>query len=322
MKMIYLFGSNYWLNDYRLMASSHLQILGLFCQVVRERIVDAIEEFTAANMITPQVLFRDVFDMKIAGFVEELKTSTMANNKRTNDFLWSSISRNTILTGLRSNYNIMYELENFLYTFYSILYQSLNKSCNCRQNDMCFHQVAIYNWTGRTGVNLSTIFGDVSYDPPLLFEVPGMMVGCYPYTSLLQSTLQCFYQQSCLRRLEKFIPGFSLISPISSWSSRFTENTTVNELFIQLFVESWNNQSDFSAYFQACSPQSCSYSYDRRFNWIYVLITLVGLFGGLKIITYSAAPIVMWIVRRLQKILRRRYHNTNDQIITVSVDLI
>lgn len=114
----------------------------------------------------------------------------MTNNKRTHDFFWSSISRNTILTGLRTNYHIIYELGNFLYTFYSILYQfHNNSSCNCRQNDMCSHQASIYNWAGRADVNVSTIFRDMIYDPPLLFEIPGMMVGCYPFTSLFQSRI-------------------------------------------------------------------------------------------------------------------------------------
>ena len=181
---------------------------------------------------------------------------------------------------------------------------------------MCSSQAAIYNWIGREGVDDSTIFGDVQYDPPALFRVPGMLVGCYPYTSLIQSTLECFYDQSCLDLLQSFIPELSFPSPISS--SRFPQNTTVDDLYLELFVESWNNQSNFTEYFQRCSPESCSYSYDRRFDRIHVLITLVGLVGGLLITTSLVSSILVKIIRKLQSFLRKCHRNPTDQITTVT----
>ena len=145
-----------------------------------------------------------------------------------------------------------------------------------------------------------------------------MMGGCFSYTSLLQSTLECFYEQSCLDLLEVFVPGLAVISPISRTLSRFPSTTTVSDLLQQLFVESWNNQSNFTRYFQMCSPGSCSYSYDRRFNWLYVLVTLVGLFDSLKIITFSTAPIVVRIFRIVQKTMRNYFQPTINETTTTT----
>ena len=309
--------SDYWPTDYRLMAASHLQILTLLCRTVNQTIMNALVEFADRHIITPQALFRDVFAMKIEELVEELKTTTVTSNKHRSDFVWSSIVQNEIHTALRSNYYVLYIPDTTSSQGWPAIYQYLNRTCSCGSTDTCIGQAGIYNWTGRVGVNFTTVFERVRYDPLSLLEVPGMMAGCFPYSSLLKSTLECFYQQSCLDLLKTFIPGLSFISPISSTSSRFTENTTVENLSNQLFVESWNNQSNFTKYFQACSPQSCSYSYDQRFNWIYVTITLIGFFGGLKISTFFVAPFAVKFVRKLQKTIRRCRHNKVDQTSTV-----
>ena len=309
--------SDYWTTDYRVMLASHLQILALFCQSANETINDLIAEFTARHIITTQVLFHNVFETKIAALIEELNATAVTNNIRTNVFLWSSIARNIISTGLRSDYYIVYPPDIIQYQYWSITYRSVDETdCTCKDNDMCSSQAAIYNWTGREGVDELTISGDIQSDPPALFRVPGMLVGCYPYTSLLQSTLECFYDQSCLDLLQLFIPELSFTSPISS--SRFPQNTTVEDLYGELFVESWNNQSNFTEYFQRCSPQSCSYSYDQRFNWIHVLITLVGLAGGLMITTSLLSLILVKIIRKLQQSLRKCHRNPTDQITTVT----
>jgi hypothetical protein len=122
-------------------------------------------------------------------------------------------------------------------------YQTLNTTCSCDRNITCVHQAGIYNGTGRVGLNLSRTFGDLINDPLLLLTIPGIMVGCLPYTSLLQSTLECFYYQSCINQIQTFINGFSLVFPLLS--THFQQNTTVSDLFDQLFIESWNEMSNF-----------------------------------------------------------------------------
>ena len=307
--------SNYWPLDYRLMIASHFQHLALLCQTVKQTVVDALAEFATGHIISNQVLFPDVFDAQTSALVESLKTTTVSNHKYMSDFLWFSISQNGISSALRSNAYIQYIPGASAYHLLSASYQYSNDSCSCRRNNTCFHQAGIYNRTGRAGVNTSTRYGNVNTDPPLLFSIPGIMIGCLPYYSLLQSTLACFYNQSCIDRMQSFINPLSLVSPLSSSSSRFVQNTTVNELLNELLIESWHNQSNFTEYFQVCSPHFCSHSYNRRFNVLYIIVTLISLFGGLRIITYFSAPYLIKIMRKLQK--SRCCHNTTKEITTV-----
>jgi hypothetical protein len=302
--------SDYWPLDYRIMIASHFQILALLCRTIQQTISDAVEEFSTDHIITDRVLLPDTFDSQAKALVDQLKTTTVATSKYTGDFLWFIIFQNGIYSGLRTNFYVQAAPGVNSYRYFAASYKSFNKSCSCKGNDTCVHQAGIYNWTGRAEVNGSTYFGDLTIDPLLLFTIPGIMVGCLPYSSLLQSTLECFYNQSCLDLIQTFIKKLSYISPLAS--SHFAQNTTVNDLLDQLFIESWNNESSFTNYFQVCSPHSCTYSYNRRFNLLYVIVTMISLFGGLKIILMVSSPFILNLIKKLKNIKYGR--NTNNQL--------
>jgi hypothetical protein len=44
--------SEYWPLDYRIMIASHVQILALFCQTIKQTISDALDEFATGHIIT------------------------------------------------------------------------------------------------------------------------------------------------------------------------------------------------------------------------------------------------------------------------------
>ncbi|CAF3338151.1 unnamed protein product [Rotaria sp. Silwood2] len=306
--------SDYYPLDYRIMAASHFQVIALLCQTITQMVSDVLEEFATRYIITNKVLSHSIFNAQVKALVEQLKSITIANVKSINDFLWFNIFQNQIQSGLRTNYVIQAVPGALTNKFVTVRYKTLNKTCSCSSNNVCTHQVGIYNQTGRAGVNISTKFGDLTTDPPLLLTIPGIMVGCLPYDSLLRSTFECFYNQSCIDQIQIFINGLELITPLSS--SRFEHNTTVNNLFDQLFIELWNQTINFTGYFQVCSPHSCTYSYARRFDLLYVIVTLISLFGGLKTILFFSTPQIVKFIRKFRKI--QNVHNTNNVISTIN----
>ncbi|CAF4201640.1 unnamed protein product [Rotaria sp. Silwood2] len=306
--------SDYYPLDYRIMAASHFQVIALLCQTITQMVSDVLEEFATRYIITNKVLSHSIFNAQVKALVEQLKSITIANVKSINDFLWFNIFQNQIQSGLRTNYFIQAVPGALTNKFVTVRYKTLNKTCSCSSNNVCTHQVGIYNQTGRAGVNISTKFGDLTTDPPLLLTIPGIMVGCLPYDSLLRSTFECFYNQSCIDQIQIFINGLELITPLSS--SRFEHNTTVNNLFDQLFIELWNQTINFTGYFQVCSPHSCTYSYARRFDLLYVIVTLISLFGGLKTILFFSTPQIVKFIRKFRKI--QNVHNTNNVISTIN----
>ncbi len=122
----------------------------------------------------------------------------------------------------------------------------------------------------------------------------GMMVGCYPLEALLQSTLQCFYDQQCIDSYGNFKALNS-----SSVSSRFDVNSTVEFILQELMIEEYLINMSYENYSAECAPSSCSYSYSGRRNTIYIVTHLIELYGGLVIIT-------KWITVLIMKLYRRR----------------
>ncbi len=54
----------------------------------------------------------------------------------------------------------------------------------------------------------------------------------------------------------------------------------MSELINALFVETWQNQSNYTAYFEICHPFECRYTVRDRNNLLFILTTILGLYGG------------------------------------------
>jgi hypothetical protein len=119
------------------------------------------------------------------------------------------------------------------------------------------------------------------------------MAGCLPLDSIRQSTLECFYNQSCVNSLI-LQPDLSQPKALNASLSRFSLNATIGSMFDEsLFVESWFDQSSFDQYFAACAPRFLTYSYKGRLNIIHMITIFIVAFGGLFIIWEIFTPIIV-----------------------------
>ncbi|CAF3506069.1 unnamed protein product [Rotaria sp. Silwood2] len=149
----------------------------------------------------------------------------------------------------------------------------------------------------RCDISLSCIEQSATYDTvdttTKLFLIPGIYSGCFVMESLLQSTLECFYNQTCIEPLSSyFLSNTSLVITTldSSLPSRFLENSTIQELVDKLMVEQWNLSMTFESYYSACQPIRCTYSYIKKHDVIYMITTMFGLVGGLMTILKLVVP--------------------------------
>lgn len=131
------------------------------------------------------------------------------------------------------------------------------------------------------------------------------MAGCLPLESIRQSTLECFYQQSCIDILSSY-STISRPKPLQSSLSKFPLNITIALLFDKyLFVESWRKNISFEKYFTACAPRSLTYSYQVQFHLPTIFTICVSAFGGLvigwQLITPAMIKIWFFIKSRKQE---------------------
>ncbi|CAF0938019.1 unnamed protein product [Adineta steineri] len=275
--------------DFRLMAMSQFQILILLCQTATWTISGDLNQFLTQQLATSQALSREVFEAQVVALVEQMQTTTVANVKYTDQLVSLAILNSRIMSALNTN---TYLTKNPLVSGYYILHGSYpvgnysisnvsnlnNIYCDCTYQSNCTFQAGFYNYSIRPAHGQASLYKP---SPPPIFIVPGMLVGCLPHDSMLLSTLECFYNRSCL----DLIGVSQAIIPLNATvPSRFRVNTTVNTMFEQLFVETWQNSSNFTSYYNACHPKTCFYTYTQRGNFLYALTILVSLIGGLTTI--------------------------------------
>ncbi|CAF0987420.1 unnamed protein product [Adineta steineri] len=141
------------------------------------------------------------------------------------------------------------------------------------------------------------------------FTVPGVYVGCYIIEALLQSNLQCFYNETCINQIQSYFTKYlsmNLTTLDTSLLVRFHMNSTIEELVDGLMVEEWNSSTIYDGYYSECQPSKCSYSYETKNSVIYIITTLIGLVGGLIPVLKLAVPravrlVVFYIQRRTVK---------------------
>ena len=136
--------------------------------------------------------------------------------------------------------------------------------------------------------------------------IPGFRASCQLLDTFLQSSLSCLYNETCLNLMRSSI-YYSTPVPVQilPHTSLWPPNTPIESILDQLFISEWSFQISYDQYFNACAPRTCQYSYMIKYDRIYVMSTLFGLFGGptkgLHIIVSFMAFIVIKASKRCKK---------------------
>ena len=173
--------------------------------------------------------------------------------------------------------------------------------CSCIDTFNCTYPAGIYpSLTGSDSYMYRAIL-----IPPTISEaqIPGLRVGCMPFTSIIESTLECFYSNDCLLHLS---PGTNQTALNSNITSQFPVDTKIGILIQELFLENLSSRKNFSAFFQACQPNTCTYSYNAKGHIAFIISTILSLVGGLSIALKIFASLVVIIYQIVQKRLQKK----------------
>ncbi|CAF3833487.1 unnamed protein product [Rotaria sp. Silwood1] len=139
------------------------------------------------------------------------------------------------------------------------------------------------------------ILGNNCTKDTTVWTIPGVVLTCTYYESILTSDLRCFYDQACFDTVLSMynvdmpdrlpLPSFVRYLPILNKlaPSRFSPTDSLRTLYNNLMVEEWNITGNFDGYYKACAPVSCTYSSAQRLNIIDLVTTIVSLIGGLTV---------------------------------------
>ncbi|CAF4102018.1 unnamed protein product [Adineta steineri] len=276
------------LTDFRSLSSSTFQALTTLCALVDQTISNSLIQFYSNQYVSAFVTPSNVFQLQTDAFISQFKSATR------NEFLLSlAMIRNTT----QSNSLFSGELTNYRLSESEVVILRIPRlygNCTCASSGTCIVQYSIY---------------DVANIHNILFWVPGLYTGCYIIESLLQSDLQCFYNQTCINKLQSYFQDSSFMNVTAldiSLSNQFLENTTVADILDQLMVEEWKNSSIYENYYNECQPSYCSYTVTTKNSALYIITTLIGLVGGLITVLKFIVPyLVKFIMFCIKKCKRR-----------------
>lgn len=279
----------YLSDDFSYTGSSIFITLASFCQLANKTIMNALETFKSTRFITNQVIDEQIFHEQINTIIRAFQTSTELAFYQSFDLIQFTTQTNSFLSGLFSNIIFSINTTSFLISDNSRFYG--NGTCSCDDTPLCVDPLTLLDHRENES-NLSSYF-----------TIPGLLKGCFLIEAVRQSSLECFYQSSCISTIQEFLQipvvlNSSILSLNSSVISRFNISSTIDQLLTNAMIEIWQQNISYIKYFQQCDVSSCTYSTTSRFNIVYVLTTLIGLVGGLTKILRLLIPSTVKSIRR------------------------
>ncbi|CAF0846332.1 unnamed protein product [Adineta steineri] len=251
--------------DYRIISTSYFQLLSVFCKQAKKTVVNALEIFLRTEFVSSQVLAQKPFENQINSSIKDWKLTTTNTFKRTIQLIQQIYQGNQLTS---STHTGSFEVDRNSEVY--ITSKTFHGS-NCILS-------SFYNST----VTIFTDLANVTHRE-LRYPVSNIFYGCYPTQSLFVSTLECFYNLSCMlivhQRIDSPVPfNFSALDPDLN-----EYNETIGIILNRLMVENWLPTVSFSSYYKKCLPLSCTYQYDGRNNIFISITTIISIFGGLSL---------------------------------------
>lgn len=278
----------------RPLLSKYFQIIGALCQAAQQYISMRPLKTFDFKITTKMVMPRDQFNQEMIALIRKYLAVSLNSYGIMIRISLSLIHSLQLPSAFNKDWLLNYGNEsdgNILRNMPFVYIR--NGSCNCMISDACQEPLQI----GTPGL-----------------ELPGLVFGCSPFHGVRLSTLECFFSTACMmtiinhlnyntsRENDTTIPTL-LISPLqTSQLSRFAPTTTIGEIIDDVFIERWINVTSYEKYFLACAPSSCRYELTMRNTILYLITTLLGLYGGLTV----GLKLVIWHIFQLYRALKIR----------------
>ncbi|CAF4098156.1 unnamed protein product, partial [Adineta steineri] len=276
--------------DYRRFLSSHLQLLFGLCSEAMQSVNSSIDQLLSSFFLTDQLVSPTTLENRINSLVNSSQLNAPNSFVSRLSLIRSINYGNAIMSAYETNFQYIVPWGNPPYP--AAITQALiyDDECSCALNMNCTTQAGF-------------ILDDLSTIKP----INGLKIGCTPSEALFSSTLECFYNISCINLILESVDNDNMLySPLSSNNSRFSMNSTVLDLITNVFIEDWLTSIDYLKYFNQCLPNSCSYQYIQRFNWLYTITVLLGFYGGLSFIFKWLCPKIILLFNQIYQYYRKR----------------
>jgi len=283
--------------DIRQRGASYFVFLQLLCELSQTTLNNANEKFLSDTFISGQMISEDDFRSQIETTFNRFKTVTSDKFS----IILKLISEITEGNALVSSYSLnwFWALKNSSIPTIPTQAVQMPNGCSCGTRSDCLQTGGFYY-----------PFSDV-----LQVSIPGWNIACSSVETLLQSTFECFYNQTCVDfilsdLLQEYFDDFHSFVNISAMNStvdsRFQINTTIQEIVNANFIEQWNIDVSYALYYNHSVISYCSYTIIKSNSFIYMLTKIIGLYGGLTVTLRFLVPYLIKLSVKIKNYFNRK----------------
>ena len=280
--------------DVRSSGYALFQTLASFCQLAQANVNQILSLLGSTSFMSSFVIPESVVQLQVQDLNNQ--TQLMAPNTLQAQLqLISNLTmRNKIMNGLGTS-TFITGVIGYITMVFNIYIQNNGTWCTCMEDTICSGLYGIY-----TEFDFNTLGVN---DFTAIMTIPGLSSGCMPVDSSRQSSLECFFNQTCINAIIPYLAtpdaNFTAMNPLLS--SRFDVNSEVDSIVSQLMVEEWGFSISYDKYYTKCAPLTCTYSRATRNSFGYVLTTFISLLGGLCTGLAIVVPLIIRSIRRPPK---------------------
>ncbi|CAF1662607.1 unnamed protein product, partial [Adineta ricciae] len=269
--------------NFQMVGAFIFQGLSTLCSLVNETISNRLTQFYSNQYISAFVTPKDIFESQTTTFIDQFKSSTTAEFLASLTMIRNITQSNALVSSLFTNF--MFE-----YDYYRGPARSWPRKygdCTCALSHICVVTATISDFYGTSR-----------------FSIPGLYVGCYIIEALLQSNLQCFYDNNCINTLKSYFTESTPmnVTPLNeSLSNRFLKDSTIENILKELMVEKWNSSSTYGKYYNECQLSQCIYTKLAKNGVLYIVTTVIGLLGGLTTVLKILVPGLVTFISNMKR---------------------
>jgi hypothetical protein len=268
-------------------AFAHFQTLRIICDLTRQAVLDARDLFLSTQVVSAFMLDYLLFNETMHAASASFQLTLPNNFMHSLQMLLGMAQGNGLVSAYSTNWALL--LPNLTKDATIYTKARIYGTCNCATSPACTQ---------------STI--------P---HVPGIVIGCLPLENFLRSTFECLYNQSCIDMMSIYVNASTSPRALNTRDTRFDSSIHSKYIVERMLIESWSINTSYDKFFGQCRPVTCSYTIIERYNIVYVITTIVSLYGGLTVLLKLIIPIVVYQMNRFMRRYRRRHVQVAPEII-------
>jgi hypothetical protein len=284
-------------NDIRTMMSHFWQLVRAICTLSNDTWTDAYQDVNRKLFLSSIAQSELFLTIQVNASLNFSMTSALSNLKRNLLITRDITLANGLLSSLATNYYFrsVYGVQVPDVSRAQIEVQSFTDGCSCLSLKGCPQSAVLFDLSTKV----------------IQRTIPGIIFNCLMFDAVLASSLECFYQSSCLSLLENETVIHMKVEPLRL-SSRFSPRVTIEQLLNALMIEQMITKIDFSSYYRKCNPKFCTYSYTSRFNPLFMITMLISVFSGVSVLLKFLSPNVIQLAFSIYRWKKKAKSNLNE----------